>query len=89
MNILKTIGIGIAGVVVGLLLAGAYSGQNLSGIYQTVSGNFPALIVNAGNGTTSVSVNKVCYSVVTTTGTTVYYWYGPTGNVSSSTNSCN
>lgn len=37
---IKTIGIGIAGVVVGLLLAGVFQGASLGGVYNNVTPDF-------------------------------------------------
>jgi hypothetical protein len=88
MDFLKTIGIGIAGVVVGLLLAGAYSGgNNLGGVYNQVSGNFPALVVSNGNATTSTSLGKACITMTRTDGTTVYWFAKADGNLGTTTSS--
>lgn len=122
MQILKTIGVGILGVVVGLLLAGAFQNENVGGVYSNVTKNFtdgvftggitvdtstllvdatnnrvgigttsPAVLLAVGTAgaTSSVNLGKVCYTVTTSNGGTVYYWYGASGNVASSTTSCN
>lgn len=89
MKILETIGIAIAGIVVGLLLAGAYQSQNLAGVYNQVSGNFPALVVSNGNATTSTSLGKACLTMIQSNGTTVYWYASATGNLATNTSSCN
>ena len=47
------------------------------------------LSIGTAGATSSVNLGKVCYTVTTSTGGTVFYWYGPSGNVASSTSSCN
>lgn len=87
MTILKTLGIGIAGVVVGLLLAGALQNERVGGVYNTVDTYFPALTVGQSNATTSINVGKVCFTVTESDGGTVYWYAKADGNFGTTTSS--
>lgn len=83
--------------LVGILLiafaAGLISGKNgaVGGVYSTVAQNVPALVVKNPNtaATTTVELGKVCYTVTTASGNTLYAFFSAANGFATSSVSCN
>ncbi len=100
MDILKTIGIGIAGVVVGLLLGANMGGGALQGVYEITTQNFTTVATEditvsddatfgSSSATTSVNLGRMCATVYEYDGTATYWYVSTTGSLATSSTSCN
>lgn len=99
MEILKALGIGIVGVVVGLLLAGAVKEESVGGVYNITGQTFDDITVTddvtitdrltMGNSsaTTTLVLGKACISLTSSTGTAFYAYFSANGTLSTTTNS--
>ncbi len=86
MTILKYIGTGIAGVVVGLLLAGAVqTNENVGGVYNTSERYFPAITVGTTAATSSTNLGRACITMTETDGGTIYWYAKADGNLGTTT----
>lgn len=65
------------------------SGQMITTTFSLATTTNSGLSMGTAGATSTVSLGKVCYTVTTSNGSTVFYWYGPSGDVASSTTSCN
>ncbi len=94
MNALNSAAMVLAGILIGAVLTvlGTQSGvPGLGGVYSTVSPNVPGLNVTSivgSNATTSISTGKVCFTVTTASGGTIYWFANAAGNLATSTASC-
>lgn len=68
---------------------GGITNYDQIGIATTTASSSAVIAAGTAGATTTVNLGKVCYTVTTSAGATVFYWYGLSGNVASSTVSCN
>lgn len=87
MTILKYIGTGIAGVVVGLLLAGAVKTESLGGVYSQSERSFPSIVVGTSAATSSTNLGRACITMTETDGGTIYWYAKADGNLGTTTSS--
>lgn len=98
---IKIIGIGIAGVVVGLLLAGIFQGASLGGVYSITEQTFDDVVINddltvaddvtfgSSSATTSTNLGRACITLTESDGGTVYWYANASGDLATSSTSCN
>lgn len=101
-DILKTIGISVAVVIVALLLTGNIGGNDgVGGTYEIRKQFFSAgvetddltvtddTVFGTSAATTSVNFGKACWTVTTAIGSTTYVTFNSTGVLATSTTNCN
>ncbi len=107
-EILKTIGISVAVVIVALLLTGNIGGNDgMGGTYEITKQYFAEGIeasdvtvtddltvtddttFGTSAATTSINYGKACWTITTVNGSTTYVSFNSTGNLATSSTSCN